>query len=80
MNTQPESHTTLYDACQEILQLEEVQKELRLIAAAPELFEALEAILENDGGEGSKCFNAIRLFEARERGKVALAKAKGETE
>ena len=42
-----------------------------------ELLEALQAILENDGGEGSKCFDATRLFAAREEARAAIAKATG---
>ena len=56
----------------------EVEANCRLISAAPELLEALHAILENDGGEGSKCFDAIRLFDAREEARAAIAKATGE--
>ena len=57
---------------------EEKKANSMLIAAAPELLEALQAILENDGGEGSKCFDAIRLFDAREEARAAIAKATGE--
>jgi hypothetical protein len=47
----------------------------RLHEVNQELLEALKAILENDGGIGSKCFNAIRLFDARDRAQAAIAKA-----
>jgi hypothetical protein len=43
-----------------------------------ELVEALKAILENDGGRGSKCFNALRLSDARDRAYAAIAKATGQ--
>lgn len=36
--------------------------------------EALKGILENDGGEGSKCFDAQKLFQARMAGFLALRK------
>ena len=68
MTNQPEAHTALYDACQEILRLEQVNAEL---------LEALKQILENDGGRGSKCFNAIRLSDARDQAREAIAKAEG---
>jgi chromosome segregation ATPase len=34
----------------------------------------LKDILANDGGDGSECFDAIKLFDARKRGFDALAK------
>lgn len=42
-----------------------------------ELVEALRNILDNDGGEGSKCYNASRLFDARQVAIEALAKWEG---
>ena len=38
--------------------------------------EALENILKHDGGEGSKCYSAIRLFDAREVGYKAITAIK----
>lgn len=49
----------------------------RLIAAAPDMLEALKAIIDNDGGEGSKHYHAIKLFDAREKARAAIAKATG---
>ena len=49
-----------------------------LIAAAPELYEALTALLENDGGEGSKGYSAFKYHDARQACFAALAKARGE--
>lgn len=46
----------------------------RLIAAAPELYEALYAILSRHDG-----FNGLKFVEEAERGRAALAKARGET-
>ena len=46
---------------------------------AQELLEALTTILENDGGEGSKCYHAIKLYDAREQAISAIAKATGES-
>ncbi|MEY3086957.1 MAG: hypothetical protein RLZ93_879, partial [Bacteroidota bacterium] len=42
-----------------------------------ELVEALRNILDNDGGEGSKCYNASRLFDARQAAIEALSKWEG---
>lgn len=50
----------------------------RLHSLNQELIEALKQILENDGGRGSKCFNAIRLSDARDQARAAIAKATGE--
>lgn len=49
----------------------------RLIAAAPELLEALQGMIENDGGKCSKRYNAFKLFDAREAAREAIAKATG---
>jgi hypothetical protein len=51
----------------------------RLHEVNQELLEALKAILENDGGEGSKCLKAIWLFDPRERAQAAIALAEGES-
>jgi hypothetical protein len=64
--TQPESHTPLYDACQEILRLEAVQKEL---------VEALEEMVSQFDQFGLIDCEEQAIKEAR----AALAKAKGET-
>jgi len=62
---QPESHTTLYDVCQEVLRLEIVNAEL---------LEALKELLRvestHDDGE-------IVLEVARHNAKAAIAKAEG---
>lgn len=49
----------------------------RLIAAALDLVLALRGILANDGGTGSEQFHAFKLYEARQAGFDALAKAEG---
>lgn len=54
-----------YIVCAELLRVHELNHEL---------VEALRIILENDGGEGSKCYHAIKLYEARESAKVVLAR------
>jgi hypothetical protein len=43
-----------------------------------ELIEILELILTNDGGEGSKCFNAIKLYDARKKASQKINAMKGE--
>ena len=42
-----------------------------------ELVVALETIIANDGGEGSKCFDASSLFYARLFAKSVIASVKG---
>ena len=42
-------------------------------AHAARLVDALQRILENDGADGSKVFNAIKLFDARVDAKTALS-------
>ena len=46
----------------------------RLIAAAPELYEALDQILDDMGNDGLSCCQA-----AKDQARAALAKARGET-
>ena len=45
-----------------------------LIAAAPELYEALDQILDDMGNDGLSCCQA-----AKDQARAALAKARGET-
>ncbi|HEX4843177.1 MAG TPA: hypothetical protein VFV57_05860 [Limnobacter sp.] len=58
------------------------RNETPLYAAPPtaqinqQLVKHAQAVLENDGGEGSKCFSAVKLFEARENLKAALQAAR----
>jgi hypothetical protein len=66
MTKQPESHTALYDACQEILRLEQVNAEL--LEALKELFRVEST---HDDGE-------IILEVARHNARTAIAKATGE--
>lgn len=56
---------------------DEGEANARLVAAAPELLEAIKAILANDGGTGSECFDARDLYEARQKSFAAIAKAEG---
>tara|TARA_R110000868_G_scaffold173253_1_gene409337 strand:- start:95 stop:310 length:216 start_codon:yes stop_codon:yes gene_type:complete len=69
MTKQPESHTALYDACQEILRLEKVNAEL---------LEALKCIVDVN----PRLWDAdVRdQFEpwAKNRARAAIAKATGE--
>lgn len=53
----------------------ESESNARLIAAAPELLEALEGILANDGSRD--CYDAMELRQFRELAKTAIAKATG---
>lgn len=46
-----------------------------LIAAAPDMLEALKMILANDGS--SAVFSAVRLYEAQELARKAIKKATG---
>ena len=62
MTKQPESHTALYDACQEILRLEQVNAEL------------LEALKELCNVTDTNDYNEAAFFKAE----AAIAKATGE--
>jgi len=53
---------------------EEAQANARLIAAAPDLLEALEAIMDSDLWE----WNGSAAFWLQDKVKAAIAKAKGE--
>lgn len=46
----------------------------RLQAQINELLNNVQMILDNDGADGSKCFNANKLYSARNKAKEALAK------
>lgn len=52
---------------------EEAEANARLIAAAPELYEALDQILDDMGDDGPSCCQA-----AKDQARAALAKARGE--
>lgn len=65
---------TGFDSCG--LPLKEQAANARLIAAAPDLLEALEGIIANDGGEGS-CYDSTKLLLFRKLGKQAIAAATG---
>jgi len=56
------------------------EKRARLIAAPPELLEALKTFFQNDGGAGSKCFNSSRLYEAEQAHAIADAMLKARSE
>lgn len=47
----------------------------RLIAAAPELLAAAKELLDHDGADGSKDYHAMKLYDARERLRAAIAAA-----
>ena len=51
-----------------------VKKALRLAAAAPDLLEALENLLETSTGQGTH----EQWLEAMDQARAAIAKAKGE--
>lgn len=48
----------------------------RLIAAAPELYEALEALMAFDGARGT--YDASKAYDAKQAAEKALAKARGQ--
>lgn len=42
-----------------------------------DLVSVLERILQNDGAEGSKCFDALELYDARVDARCIVASVKG---
>jgi hypothetical protein len=46
----------------------------------PDFRGLLQAILDNDGGEGSKCYDARLYYDARQAARAALSTSKGETD
>lgn len=55
-------------------EVDQYEANARLIAAAPELYEALDQILDDMGNDGLSCCQA-----AKDQARAALAKARGET-
>lgn len=56
----------------------EIHANARLIAAAPELLAALEAVLDSSGARGT--YHALRYADAVEAAEAAALKAKGENQ
>lgn len=55
--------------------LPEIRLNARLIAAAPDLLEALQAVMASCGAEGR--YSALELHDAANRARAAIAKATG---
>ena len=66
---QPESHTTLYDVCQEVLRLESVNAEL--LEALKDVLPILESMLRINGDPSPDSIGG--------RARAAIAKAEGES-
>ena len=43
-----------------------------LFAAAPDLMASVAELLDHDGGEGAKCYHAMKLYDARLRLRTIL--------
>lgn len=56
----------------------ELRNRLKLVSVQrDEILDVLERIIENDGAEGSKCFNAMKLYAARVDARTVIAAVKG---